>query len=352
MVQKKISKFEIKNTLSYIFKRLCFKYNYPLHSLPILLKKEIMFSNISTELQAEIFLSYNSKYFFRFDLTNAFVYSNLQKRGEIGEVFRYGQQSLFRKRSFIQFDIDEVYSENSIEHLLSLVVEFFKICNLNIVIKYNNITQVKDLILKHDLPLKQTLTILDKLKKLTQLELSSELDKSKISGARYEEFIKDLKLTTYTLNLKALPLEYDYTIIRGLHIYAGFVFEIYLIDSDLAICSGGQYTHNALQYFGISIGLTRLLNLYDFTKLYETLVIYFTTCNKTIILLDSIKNKFNFVYCVNKQDILQSFKYFLKDILSKNSQISNLIFIGLKEIETNVVYVKNLKNNQIEKLQF
>lgn len=351
-MNKKIEDFEVKASLSNLFKRLCFKYNYPMHTLPILLKKEILFSGLSEDLVSEVFQSYNKKYFFRFDLTNAFVYSNLKKRGEIGEVFRYGEQSLYRKRAFVQFDIDEVYTDTSILTLLSLVTQFFRICKIGIVIKYNDISKVKQLIHKHTLPLQQTLTLLDKLKKLNEIEVNSELLKLKIQQSLFARFMQDLEKLQCNFKLNDLPAVYDYTIIRGLHIYSDFVFEIYNSKFNLALSSGGKYSHANIDYFGVSIGLTRLISLYNFTELYTTLVVYFTTCNKTKHLLDLIEMHFTFVYLINKADITQSFNYYLKDLLLKNKQFRNLIFIGSKELDSNIIYIKDLANNEIKKLEF
>ena len=227
------------------------------------------------------------------------------KRYEINKVFRDGPVKVGRDREFTQCDVDVVgLSGELIEaELMSLYVTAFNKLQIPINIKYNSRKLMSALILetgvKEDL-VSPTITIIDKIDKLTEFELTNEfinigLKKTQITkllqyfkldlkelnklfkktdNTLLQEGLEELNnLTKYLKELKILKYTtFTPSLARGQDYYTGNVFEVYETTGKLsgAIGGGGRYDKMITEFIddgniypavGISFGLTSIFAL-------------------------------------------------------------------------------------------
>lgn len=200
------------------------------------------------------------------------------KRYEIGKVFRDGPIKAGRFREFTQCDVDivGVASQAAEAELMMMAIDAFDKLNLQMNIQYNNRKLLVGLLQLFEVEqqqMNQVILILDKIEKIDQKTMLSELKELGISGngvtkikqflearpqinmAYFNEFANKniilqqgiqelLELTAY---LNALGLSEKCTfnpfLARGLEIYTGTIYEIFLADGTIrsSIGSGGRY---------------------------------------------------------------------------------------------------------------
>ncbi len=227
------------------------------------------------------------------------------KRYEINKVFRDGPVKVGRDREFTQCDVDVVgLSGEMIDaELVSLYVDAFNKLQIPINIKYNSRKLMSGLIIEagiiEDL-ISPTITIVDKIDKLTEFELTNEFTNIGLNNEEItkllEYFKLDLKeltkkfkntdnillkegleelnsLTKYLKELKILKYTtFTPSLARGQDYYTGNVFEVYETTGKLtgAIGGGGRYDKmitefiddgNTYPAIGISFGLTSIFAL-------------------------------------------------------------------------------------------
>ncbi len=227
------------------------------------------------------------------------------KRYEINKVFRDGPVKVGRDREFTQCDVDVVGLSNQMieAELLSLYVQAFNKLNIEINIKYNSRKLMKGLILetkvKEEL-ISSTITIIDKIDKLSKEELIKNLIEIGLELNQTEQLLEYFKLSLKDLNQKfknttnenikdgleelnnleeyinKLKLEeyctFTSSLARGQDYYTGNVFEVYEKNGLLtgAIGGGGRYDKMITEFIddgeiypavGISFGLTSIFEL-------------------------------------------------------------------------------------------
>ena len=227
------------------------------------------------------------------------------KRYEINKVFRDGPVKVGRDREFTQCDVDVVGLSNQMieAELISLYVNAFTKLNIEINIKYNSRNLMKGLILdtgiSEDL-VSSTITIIDKIDKLTKEELSNNLLEIGLEEKQVELLLEYFKLSLKELNTKfgstsnediKRGLEelnnleeyiikmnlseyctFTSSLARGQDYYTGNVFEVYEKNGALsgAIGGGGRYDKMITEFIndgetypavGISFGLTSIFEL-------------------------------------------------------------------------------------------
>ena len=129
------------------------------------------------------------------------------KRYEINKVFRDGPVKVGRDREFTQCDVDVVGLSNQMieAELISLYVNAFTKLNIEINIKYNSRNLMKGLILdtgvSEDL-VSSTITIIDKIDKLTQEELTNNLLELGLNETQTKSLLEYFKLSLEELNIK------------------------------------------------------------------------------------------------------------------------------------------------------
>ena len=227
------------------------------------------------------------------------------KRYEINKVFRDGPVKVGRDREFTQCDVDVVGLSNQMieAELISLYVNAFTKLNIEIIIKYNSRNLMKGLILdtgvSEDL-VSSTITIIDKIDKLTTQELTNNFIELGLEQKQIELLLEYFKLSLEELNnrfkdttdediIKGLEelnnLEeyinkmnlkeycaFTSSLARGQDYYTGNVFEVYEKNGQLsgAIGGGGRYDKMITEFIndgetypavGISFGLTSIFEL-------------------------------------------------------------------------------------------
>lgn len=347
MPQDQILFDKMKNTIESVYSSYGF---YPLDT-PIIELSSVLLAKAGGETEKQIyrFNKGDNDLSLRFDLTvplakyvanrsNELIFPF--KRYQIGKVYRGERPQKGRFREFYQCDIDVIGNETlSILYdaeIPSIIYDLFKKLNIgDFTIRINNRKILTGFFNSLELNSKATdiLRIIDKIEKIGEDEVKSELssldidsdkvskiiDFIRISGDAFIkiERLKNLGITdevynegvneleTVINNIKARGLDsnfydVDLTIARGLDYYTGTVYETILKDypSIGSVCSGGRYENLATYYtdkklpgVGISIGLTRL-----FYQLKEAGIIKTTDSSVADITILPMTENYEYVY--------------------------------------------------------
>lgn len=223
------------------------------------------------------------------------------KRYEIGKVFRDGPIKTGRFREFTQCDVDIVGVDSQVAEaeLMMMALDVFNKLELKVTIQYNNrklLTGMLEVFGIEVEKMNKVVLILDKLEKVGLAAVISELseqglsrstihlinqfltDENNTSFSYFESYsnqnekvrqgIDELKeLESYLEFLKVEKLcVFNPFLARGLEIYTGTIYEIFLTDQSIksSIGSGGRYdnaiggligTNESFSTVGISFGL-------------------------------------------------------------------------------------------------
>lgn len=223
------------------------------------------------------------------------------KRYEIGKVFRDGPIKTGRLREFTQCDVDIVGVDSQIAEaeLMAMALDAFKKLDLQVIIQYNNrklLAGMLEVFGTDTDKINQAVLTLDKLEKIGLNAVISELNEkglSKVAIASVKQFLTDRDNVNFNYyegyseqneqvkeglkELKELKAYLDYLnmddscvfnpfLARGLEIYTGSIYEIFLADKSItsSIGSGGRYdnaiggligTKETISTVGISFGL-------------------------------------------------------------------------------------------------
>ncbi|WP_369683915.1 histidine--tRNA ligase [Evansella sp. LMS18] len=223
------------------------------------------------------------------------------KRYEIGKVFRDGPIKTGRFREFTQCDVDIAGVESQIAEaeLMVMALDAFSKLDLNVTIQYNNrklLAGMLEIFGTEEAKINKVVLILDKLEKVGLEAVVSELNAQGLSSSTVSsirQFLTDENNTNYSYfesfskeneqvrkgleELKELEAYLEYLNIkekvvfnpflaRGLEIYTGTIYEIFLTDQSIksSIGSGGRYdnaigglkgTNETFSTVGISFGL-------------------------------------------------------------------------------------------------
>ena len=309
------------------------------------------------------------------------------KRYEINKVFRDGPVKVGRDREFTQCDVDVVgLSGEMIDaELISLYVDAFNKLQIPINIKYNSRKLMSGLIIeagiKEDL-ISPTITIIDKIDKLTEFELSTEFTNIGLTNEEITKLLEYFKLdlkeltrrfkVTNNLNLKEGIQELNnltnylkklkiskYTtftpsLARGQDYYTGNVFEVYETTGKLtgAIGGGGRYDKMITEFIddgniypaiGISFGLTSIFALLkdreDLNK-ESNIDIYIIPMNTKV---ESLKLANELRSLGYKIDIEMEDKKLKKSLdYCNKEQIPYVIILGEDEITNKEFKIKNM----------
>lgn len=222
------------------------------------------------------------------------------KRYEIGKVFRDGPVKAGRSREFIQCDVDMVGVKSLMAEaeLMMLAVEVYKTLGLDVIISYNNRMLLSGIIestgIEPELVSKVILCI-DKLEKigsngveteLLQLGINAEkvnallnymtMEPDELISVIYSrqtneqiyQGVKDLNELNSYIDVLGIgkSLRFAPSLARGLEIYTGTVWEVFLTDGSItsSVGAGGRYDNiigafidNGLDYpaLGMTFGL-------------------------------------------------------------------------------------------------
>ncbi|WP_317167296.1 histidine--tRNA ligase [Blattabacterium cuenoti] len=355
-----------------------------------------------------IIYNFLSKKALRYDLTVPFIRYIIMnkdkiffpfKRYQIQPVWRSENPQKGRFREFYQSDADIVSTSYSLWdeiELIKLCDFIFTELNLSITIFINHIYILKGLVeivgIKNNL-WKNFITILDKWKKIGEDEVKKEMlnkgitlksfnsirslfsiegdfknkkkffekkfkfsDKGKIGLNEINFIYKSIK----NISLYKTKLKWDISLARGINYYTGIIWEIIpkKCDDYNSIGGGGRYDKlmglfgmKNIYGTGISFGLDRIYLAMEKEKLFKinkhnfspSKIIFINFGYKEVLysykLLDTLRKKgISAQLYPSYSDINKQFKY------AYDNNIPFVIIIGEKEIKSNKIKVKDIKN--------
>lgn len=403
---------QMKQKIEKVYQRFGF---LPLDT-PILELSDVLLAKAGGETEKQIyrFERGNTDISMRFDLTvplSKYVaknYGNLSfpfRRYQIGKVYRGERTQKGRFREFYQCDIDIIgdgelsiindaelpsviynvfkelgfqdftikinnrkilnglfesleQKENSVE-ILRIIDKIEKIGKENVILELQKLGVVKQAIEKIINFIEIDGNTDEKLKKLEELEINSEM---------FKTGLKELSDVVKYVRLFGIPeenFEVDLTIARGLDYYTGTVYETFLNKyRELgSICSGGRY-ENLAEYYtdkklpgvGISIGLTRLfdklneMNLIKLEKksISEVLIIpMLEDMTIPIKIANNLRQQgINTEVYLNDKKLKAKMKY------ADKLEIPYVIVIGENEVNSGVIKIRNMKTGNEKEYKF
>ncbi|GGH77269.1 histidyl-tRNA synthetase [Pullulanibacillus pueri] len=316
------------------------------------------------------------------------------KRYEIGKVFRDGPIKAGRFREFTQCDVDIVGVESGMAEaeLMTMAIDAFSKLEMNVVIQYNNrklLTGILEVLETPTEKVGEVILILDKLEKIGLEEVMIELQEKNVPIATmrrietllqtplakdlsyYERFtsvsnqleqglaeLKELQVYLETLGLVKI-CQFNPFLARGLEIYTGTIYEIFLAEGEIksSIGSGGRY-NNAIgglmgkdQTFatvGISFGLDVIytaLQLSEKTSDKDSQLDYYIVPidagKEALVVARSLRQK-GF-----KVEVEMRNRKLNKALERANKEnISQVIIIGENEIKNNRYTIKEMKTGE------
>lgn len=320
------------------------------------------------------------------------------KRYEIGKVFRDGPIKTGRFREFTQCDVDVVGVESQAAEaeLLMMAAEVFRKLKLDVRIQYNNRKLLAGMLEGLGVPKAEiadvTLT-LDKLEKISIKGVSLELAGKGVDEATIQaieswlteaetidlNYFKRIAVTNITLQkgveeLSELKGLVDYLqlgdicifnpfLARGLEIYTGTVYEIFLADGEIksSIGSGGRYdnaigglagTNDKVSTVGISFGLDVILTALKGkkTKIVSAPDYYIIPMGMEKEAL-SVAKKYRQKGC--KVEVELSGKKVNKALERADKEgIQTVMIIGENEVKANLIKIKDMKTGDETSLPF
>ncbi|MDQ0508912.1 Histidine--tRNA ligase [Aedoeadaptatus ivorii] len=380
---------------------------------PVLEKQEVLLAKGGGETEKQIyaFKKGNTDLAMRFDLTVPLAryvaqhYSDLSfpfRRYHIGKVYRGERAQKGRFREFYQCDIDiigngklSLFNDGEIPSIIESTFMDLGFSDFTIHINNRKILNGFYRSLGID-DSTEVLRIVDKLDKIgleavkeelqalglsdasvsaiadfiaidgTTQEVFEALRALPVEEAEFSEGVAELEAVfdiAYALGVKKEHIKPDMKIARGLDYYTGTVYETILdkYPSIGSVCSGGRYDNLAAHYtkqslpgVGISIGLSRLyyqLNeaglLDDFTdSALDVLILPFEeTKRESLALLKTLRDAGICAgYYGESGKMGKKFKY------ADQLRVPYCIVVGLSEIESGAVTLRDMENGKEERL--
>ncbi len=395
---------DISNTLQEMFE----KYGYQPLSTPLLCYYDLLALKYEedNDILKEIYRVTDQakrKLALRYDLTVPFAkYIAMNKtlklpykRYEIGKVFRDGPVKQGRMREFIQCDVDCVGVEGQMieAELISLFVEGYQKLGIDVMIKYNNRKLLEGMIedCKIDKEkISQTITIIDKLEKLTKNEILGEFNKIGVHTEKVITLMDNFKLDFNAIqtkfkksqNVKLLEgikeifelnqyieqlglkqyVQYSSTLARGQEYYTGTVFEVYLTSGEIksSIGGGGRYDNMIGDFIGdgrtypavgISFGLDVIFEILKQREAFNRnfIDVYIIPMENKVealkIATDLRKQNMNVDIDMNNKKLRKSLDY------ANVEKIPFVIILGDEEIKENKVIIKNMETGKQIKVE-
>lgn len=321
----------------------------------------------------------------RYDLTVPFArlvgtnpqLSSFYRRYEIGKVFRDGPVKTGRLREFTQCDVDMVGVKSILAEaeLMAMAVDIFGRLDLEVVISYNHRQLLENILKTTGIQAdrySEVILSLDKLDKIGQTAVAKELNQkgfaypiieniftrlNQVAQDSREELMGSEELQELQSYLKALGIEektrFNPGLARGLDIYTGAVFEVFLENSSItsSIASGGRYDRIIGNFLGDgadypAVGMSFGLDVI-FQALLEQGAVGQTNIDVFIIPLDTGVEALKLAQVLRKKQVrvlIEMKERKLKkslDYANKNL-IPYVIVLGSREVETGVISLKNM----------
>ncbi|GAF66683.1 histidyl-tRNA synthetase [Bacillus sp. TS-2] len=321
------------------------------------------------------------------------------KRYEMGKVFRDGPIKTGRYREFTQCDVDIVGIDTQIAEaeLMVMALDAFRKLDVNVTIQYNNRKLLSGMLVLFGTAydkINNVILILDKIEKIGLEAVISELNEQGLSNSAItliKQFLTDdenvnlsyfepfaeqseevrkglIELKELESYLKLLSVhtqcEFNPFLARGLEIYTGIVYEIFLTDRSIksSIGSGGRYdnaiggligTNEHFSTVGISFGLDVIYTAIGSSERelkensnIDYYIIPLNTAKESLLLANDLRNK------GYKVEYEMSNKKLGKALEKANKErIRNVIIIGENEVKDNQFKVKDMFSGE-EKTEF
>ncbi|TLS34931.1 histidine--tRNA ligase [Pseudalkalibacillus caeni] len=318
------------------------------------------------------------------------------KRYEIGKVFRDGPIKAGRFREFIQCDVDVVgiKSVKAEADLIAMALDCFERLGLDVTIQLNNRKLLTGLLNEINVPeasINDVILSLDKLEKIGLDGVLRELSERKVDNntlselkeiitnkencklsfyeenfgsATLREGIKELKDLFTTLEYLGLEKKVKFTpfLARGLNIYTGTIYEIFLTDGSItsSIGSGGRYdtiignfleSERTYPTAGISFGLDVIYTALKQSRKFvldpavDVFIIPIGTEKESMRLAGALRRS------GIRTEIELSEKRLKKSLDYANKEnIPYVLLLGENELEENKITVKNMESGEEQKV--
>jgi histidyl-tRNA synthetase len=403
------SEQKIRNEIIKKFQEVFENYGYQPIETPIICKYDILASKYAggDEILKEVYKFKDQgqrDIGLRYDLTVPFarVVGMNQgikmpfKRYEIGKVFRNGPVKTGRSREFVQCDVDMVGVKSMMAEaeLMIMASDIYKMLGLDVYISFNNRKLlsgiIKTLKISEDLEGSVILS-LDKLEKIGDQGVRNELTekglmeedivklfsllkmnekdllerlRSNPSNGLIEQGIKELDELVYYMEASGIKdiCKFSPCLARGLEIYTGSVFEIFLTDGSISssLSGGGRYDKiigaflsNGNEYpaVGITFGLDVIYSALEAkgmkmaTSPVQVYIIPIGTEIESLNLLTRLRRQgISGDIEMNKRKLRKSLEY------AGKQGIPFVIVIGEDEIKNEKVRIRNMKEGNEEEI--
>jgi len=299
----------------------------------------------------------------------------------MGSVFRYDRPQKGRTREFMQADID-IIGSNSIScdvELIACMNNGFNSLGLKPTFRINNRSLMNQIFEQINIPKSkyaEVLRAIDKLDKIGENGLKKELESIGVPISKLIKIISingnskkvqselnklDINIDyselnslfekIYKIQLNTANLKLDLSLARGLDYYTGNVYEID-IGEEMSVGGGGRYsrlindiTGKDLNGIGISVGITRLLDMTSLTKSKnKDLFIISIDSDISKIITGLRKEGITCSYDLNSRNLASSLKY------ANKQEFENVIIVGKREVLNKKYVLRNMKNGKEENL--
>ncbi|WP_374055867.1 histidine--tRNA ligase [Rossellomorea sp. FM04394] len=312
------------------------------------------------------------------------------KRYEIGKVFRDGPIKTGRFREFTQCDVDIVGVDSQIAEaeLMMMALDAFRKLELKVTIQYNNrklLTGMLNVFGTEFEKINKVVLILDKLEKVGIESVVSELNEQGLSSSTialikqflmdegnssfdyFKSFAEQNEEVSQGLNeLKELESYLEFLgvkeqcvfnpfLARGLEIYTGTIYEIFLVDQSIksSIGSGGRYdnaiggllgTNQDFSTVGISFGLDVIYTAMSLTVKevkenpnVDYYIVPLGTQKESLLVANYLRNKgYKVEYEMSNKKVGKALDKANKE------KIRSVIIIGEDEVRNNQFKVKDM----------
>lgn len=321
------------------------------------------------------------------------------KRYEIGKVFRDGPIKAGRYREFTQCDVDivGVESQAAEAELMMMALDAFKNLDVKVEIQFNNRKLLYGILQQFQVPedaMNRVILVLDKVEKVSVESMMDELSQLELTASSLvqirafieskgqmtidnfkrwdkeniflQEGLKELEeLISYLEGLEIQEMcVFNPFLARGLEIYTGTIYEIFLADGTIrsSIGSGGRYDNaiggllNSEKTFstvGISFGLDVIFYAYELLgrvnkgSAIDIYIIPIGTVKEALKLASDLRSQ------GNRVEVELSNKRVNKAMDRANREgIANVVVLGEDEIKSGFYNIKNMETGEVQKVVY
>ena len=314
------------------------------------------------------------------------------KRYEIGKVYRDGPVKTGRNREFIQCDVDMVGVKSIMAEaeLMMMAVEVYNELGLDVYISYNNrklLSGIIELVGIDPALASRVILSIDKIKKIGREGVESELLQLGIDAAKVNVLLDYMKMQPEELRAALVSkqrnelidqgvkelneldsyidglgirnsLRFTPSLARGLEIYTGTVWEVFLADESItsSVGAGGRYDNIIGAFIGNGLDYPAVGMTFGLDVIYEALMLKDAVSIKPpvdlyIIPLGMEKPCLKLATELRskglKADVDMTYRRLKKSLDYANKQgIPYVVVIGENELESGEFLLKEMKTGK------